>query len=209
MAGRVSLSGRLGDPGVALSGAGEGVENADAVAGGGGDVRADGAEGLRAGHRAHAAGNLDAELSERAWPARLRMAACWNSPGSASLVPLGPRPAPATPPPVPAAHRAARPAPAGARCAHPARPAAPATARSPCATRRSPHQARQPHQARRAYRTQAARCQSRPFVSNTTLQAGPSREFTTGSQLRWYLTRYGKGSPGAPERHRHGARLPG
>jgi hypothetical protein len=112
-----------------------------------------------------------------------------GSSSSASLAPPGPRPAPAC-----------------ARCAHPARPAGPAAARSPCATRRSPLQARQPHQARRACRAQAAHGQSWPSVGNTTLQVGRSREFTTGSRLHWYLTGYGKGSPGARERDRQGAR---
>ena len=46
-----------------MGGAGEGVEPADAVAGGGGEVGADGAEDLGAGHGPHAAGDLDAELA--------------------------------------------------------------------------------------------------------------------------------------------------
>src|SRR5512142_418531 len=47
----------------AVSLLGEGVEPADAVAGSGGQVGADGAEGLGAGHGAHAAGDLDAQLA--------------------------------------------------------------------------------------------------------------------------------------------------
>src|SRR5262245_52762438 len=53
----------VGDPGVAFGGADEGVEPADAVAGGGGEVGADGAEGLGAAHGAHAAGDLDPQLA--------------------------------------------------------------------------------------------------------------------------------------------------
>src|SRR5512135_241558 len=52
-----------GDPGVAFSGADEGVGPVDAVTGGCGEVGMDGAEGLRSMHGAHAAGDLDAELA--------------------------------------------------------------------------------------------------------------------------------------------------
>jgi hypothetical protein len=48
---------------VSLGCLGECVEPADAVAGGGGQVGADGAEGLGAMHGAHAAGDLDAQLA--------------------------------------------------------------------------------------------------------------------------------------------------
>jgi len=58
------LSGGLGDPEVAFGCGGEGVEGADAVAGGGGQVGAYGAEGPGTGHGAHAAGDLDADLAD-------------------------------------------------------------------------------------------------------------------------------------------------
>jgi hypothetical protein len=48
---------------VPLGGAGEGIQPADAVASGGGEVEVDGAEGLGAGRGAHAAGDLDTELA--------------------------------------------------------------------------------------------------------------------------------------------------
>jgi hypothetical protein len=48
---------------VSLGCLGERVEPADAVAGSGGQVGADGAEGLGAVHGAHAAGDLDAQLA--------------------------------------------------------------------------------------------------------------------------------------------------
>ena len=51
------------DPGAAFGGLGEGVEPADAVAGSGGQVGADGAEGLGSGDGAHAAGDRDAQLA--------------------------------------------------------------------------------------------------------------------------------------------------
>lgn len=52
-----------GDPGVALGGSGEGFEGADTVPGGGGEVAADGAEGLGSGHGPHAPGDLYPQLA--------------------------------------------------------------------------------------------------------------------------------------------------
>src|SRR5271170_4470627 len=52
-----------GDPGRSGCGFGEGFEGTDAVLGCGGQVRTDGAEVLRAGDGAHAAGDLDAQFA--------------------------------------------------------------------------------------------------------------------------------------------------
>jgi hypothetical protein len=61
-----------------LGGTSEGVESDDAVAGGGGDVRTDGAEDLGTRHRAHASGDLDAQLCDGAAISRLGLSRRWR-----------------------------------------------------------------------------------------------------------------------------------